>query len=144
MHYDNPQRKNNLTVDLTVDLYYTSQLRTHDGGFLAAGHIFPGLPPSILVPPSSPNHLIRGECGESCTRSMLPPEGIRIFAISPHSHNSGRRMMLQHFRGGQELPVLTQDNNYSFAYQQFRVLNGETLVLPGDHLVMSKRYSKNN
>lgn len=137
VHYDNPQRRADISVGMKYDLYYTGNIREHDGGAIGVGKLFPGTPPSLLIPPHSIDYKIQGHCGETCTRKMLPPEGIRIFALTPHTHNSGRKMRLDHYRSGKQLEPIVVENNYQFDFQQFRVLNKEFHVLPGDHLVMS-------
>lgn len=75
---------------------------------------------------------------------MLLPEGILIYAVYPHSHNSGRRLRVRHFRNNRELPLLFDDENYSFSFQHPRTLPEERRVLPGDQLLAECVYHAAN
>lgn len=138
IHFDNPDIRTGVTVNVSLDMFYTSQLRPNDGGLLMLRHESPGLTPSLLIPPSSIDHKVYGMCGSECTRQIFPRGGIKFYAMLLHSHNAGRELRLQHFRGHRELPYVISDDNYSFNYQQWRVLTREVRVLPGDQLVVRK------
>ncbi|ODM96226.1 DBH-like monooxygenase protein 1 [Orchesella cincta] len=88
VHYDNPDKLSNVNVDLQLEFYYTNQLRPNDGGVFIVSHEIPGLTPSLLVPPSSIDHRIHGHCSGECTRFMFPASGVKVYAVSLHSHNS--------------------------------------------------------
>lgn len=137
VHYDNPNLVTRQRIDVKIDFFYTIQLRPHEGGMLNVRHTTPGLTPSLLIPPSSISQRIHGICGSHCTREILPKQGIHIYGLTLHSHNSGKRMKLHHFRQTRELPWITSDENFGNDYQQFRVLHEERTVLPWDILVMS-------
>jgi len=47
----------------------------------------------------------------------LDGEGIFILNGVLHSHLAGREMRLRHLRGGRELPLILEDNNYDFNFQ---------------------------
>jgi len=47
---------------------------------------------------------------------------------------------LRHIRNGIELPVILQDNHYDFNFQASRVPRTETVVYPGDHLLLECDY----
>lgn len=49
----------------------------------------------------------------------------------------GRKLKLQQFRDGKELPWFAYDDFYDFNYQQNRPLREEKKIMPGDSLVMS-------
>ncbi|CAL8072117.1 unnamed protein product [Orchesella dallaii] len=140
VHYDNPEKLTNVGVDLQLEFYYTSQLRPHDGGVFIVGHDIPGMTPSLLIPPSSIDHRIYGHCSDQCTRFMFPASGVNVYAVSLHSHNSGRQLRLQHFRNNRELPWLSSDDNYNFDFQQIHRLRQLTKILPGDHLTIECTY----
>lgn len=140
VHYDNPNRVENVQVGLSIDYYYTSTLRSEEAGIMMYRHEAPGITPSILIPPSTMHQTVYGLCGGECTERMLPPEGIRIYGVLLHSHNSGVAIKFHHFRGNQELPWIEKDDNYGFDYQQVRVLNKEVKILPGDLLAVRCSY----
>lgn len=56
-------------------------------------------------------------------------QGITVFASLMHSHLLGRVMRVRHFRQGVELPLLSEDNNYDFNYQDTRMLRKEVQIL---------------
>lgn len=142
IHFDNPNGLEGVLVNVSLDMFYTDTLRPHDGGLLMIRHESPGLTPSLHIPPSSIDHIIYGMCGAECTRNILPDEGISMYAMLLHSHNAGKQIRLQHFRGQTELPWVISDENYSFNYQQWRILTRETKIIPGDQLVVSKLWKK--
>lgn len=67
--------------------------------------------------------------------SIIPDEGVNVFASFLQTHSSGRAVRFLHHRGNQELPWISYDDNYNFKYQQFRVLRQERRLFPGDHLM---------
>jgi len=48
--------------------------------------------------------------------------------------------MLRHIRNGKELDPLAYDNHYDFNYQEYRKLDKEVTILPGDELIMECEY----
>lgn len=46
----------------------------------------------------------------------------------------------RHLRRGAELPVVLEDNHYDFNFQASREPPNETLVLPGDELILECQY----
>lgn len=138
IHYDNVNQVARQVVDVKLDFFYTDELRPHEGGMLNLRHTTPGIPPSLLIPPSSINHKIHGICGSHCTREMFPGKGISIYGLTLHTHNSGKKIKIQHFRQTKGLPWIVSDDNYGSDYQQFRVLPEERKVLPWDVMVLSK------
>ena len=51
---------------------------------------------------------------------------------------TGRKLKLRHFRDGQELPWVLNDDNHDFDFQQNRPLREELILLPGDELTYGK------
>ncbi|CAL8124866.1 unnamed protein product [Orchesella dallaii] len=141
-HYDNPNRLANLRVSVTLQTYYTSQLRKHDAGLLWVGHWTPGLP-SLLIPPNSLSHVTMGHCAPGCTQRFLEKE-VNIFAAYLHTHLAGRGVRALHFRGNKELPWIISDDNYNFDYQQTRILRQERKLVPGDQLMIRCTYETTN
>jgi hypothetical protein len=93
--------------------------------------------PSLLVPPNQTDFVISGHCAPSCTRK-LPSVGLNVFNILLHSHISGRKLKLRHFRGKEELTWPAFDDNYDFDFQQNKPLRENVVILPGDHLTFGK------
>jgi len=92
----------------------------------------------ILIPPNTRNFVYSGHCGPQCTEKLDPP-GISILFVQLHAHKFARKLKLRHFRNDIELPWIAHDDKYDFNYQQYRMLDEERKVLPGDRLTIGKR-----
>lgn len=144
VHYDNPERRVGVVVDMRMDMFYTSYLRPNEAGMMGVGLENPALPPTILLPPTTVDERIFHHCVGECTQRMLPRSGIKIFATLLHSHTSGRRLRLRHFSADrqQELPWILYDDNYSNQFQQVRHLKQEVSLQQGEQLTMGKLMRK--
>ncbi|CAL8125826.1 unnamed protein product [Orchesella dallaii] len=136
VHYDNPDRESDIEYDIHIDIFYTDQLRPNQMGIMTAGHHIPGSP-SLLIPPDSEDHRIYGHCGPDCTQTMFPPDGINLASFVKHTHYSGRKFKISHYRGNQELPWIANDNNYNSTFQEVRLLRSPLKIQPGDRLMTS-------
>ncbi|ODM90943.1 DBH-like monooxygenase protein 1 [Orchesella cincta] len=139
IHYDNPNNSTNLDVTVSLEAYYTDELRENEAGVLQMGDMQPGAH-SIMIPPGSINHVIHGHCAPGCTDRILGEvsengEGVTMFATFLHTHMSGIGVRLMQFRDGQEMPWINYDDNYDFNFQQFRVLREPRQILPKDHIL---------
>jgi len=92
-------------------------------------------PRGILIPPNTQSFVYSGHCSPACT-NKLDPSGIFLFNVQLHAHTFGTKLKLHHFRNGIELPWIAYEDNFDFNYQQFRLLDEERKVLPGDRLVI--------
>ncbi|CAL8141885.1 unnamed protein product [Orchesella dallaii] len=133
-HYDNPNLLPNLKISVTLEAFYTDKLRPNDVGMLQLGQSIPGST-SIVIPPSSLDHVIYGHCAGACTERMIPKGGVKAFAAFLHTHTSGRGVRYLHRRGNEDLKWIANDNNYNSKFQQFRILHEERRILPGDQLL---------
>ena len=52
-------------------------------------------------------------------------ENIKMFGVMLHSHLAGVGIRVRHIRNGNELPLIDEDNNYDFNFQEFRRLPKE-------------------
>jgi len=93
---------------------------------------------TVTVPPNTTDFVVTAQCGSDCTSQKLNTEGISVFNVLLHSHLSGRKLKLRHFRNGVELPWLNYDDHYDFNYQQNEHLGKSVKVMPGDHLTYGK------
>uniref|UniRef100_A0A0P4WA35 DOMON domain-containing protein n=1 Tax=Scylla olivacea TaxID=85551 RepID=A0A0P4WA35_SCYOL len=137
-HYDNKRLERDVTVEWSMRLYHTTQLRPWDASIIGLGHslIF-----SLTVPPRTSDWLVVGHCSSACTAAALPPEGVNIFTVFLHGHYLVRAIRLRHFRGLKELPPIAVDTNYAADFQQSRRLSREVKLLPGDHLTVECDYN---
>lgn len=69
-----------------------------------------------IIPPKLESFTTYGYCTPDCTKH-LPPQGITIFAVYPHSHLAGKQIFLRHYRNGKQLPDIVSDKYYDFNYQ---------------------------
>jgi len=105
--------------------------RTHEAGQLIVMH---DIGVTMTVPPNTPEFVVTAHCSSGCTSRELGTDGISVFNVLLHSHLSGRKLKLRHFRDGVELPWIDYDDHYDFDYQQNKNLGEIVQVLPGDHL----------
>jgi hypothetical protein len=138
IHYTNPNRLQGLTVNSGYELYHTEKLRNHDAGFIQVG-AQSAKTYALTIPPNSAGFVQASHCSPQCT-SNLPPQGINVFVYMLHSHLSGRKERLRHFRRNKELPLIAKDDNFNFDHQTNRPLQSHVKVLPGDQLTLECTY----
>ncbi|XP_023210778.1 DBH-like monooxygenase protein 1, partial [Centruroides sculpturatus] len=113
-HYDNPSLKRGIVDNSGFRITYTPKLRKHDAAVLAIGNLWY---PCMFIPPKQKEYIVAGHAHPSCLRQRLPPEGIKIFGFLLHTHLLGKKVIVRHFRNGEELIPLAKDLNYDFNYQ---------------------------
>ncbi|XP_019640548.1 PREDICTED: dopamine beta-hydroxylase-like [Branchiostoma belcheri] len=141
IHYNNPQRRNDIVDSSGVRFHYTPTLRRHDAGIMELGLRYL---PSMAIPPRQDGYVITGYCPAQCTTKGLPAGGIQVFASQLHTHLAGTAVWTKHVRGGVELPELNRDNHYSTMFEEIRLLRRKVTVLPGDVLMTSCKYNTTN
>lgn len=103
--------------------------REHDAGILTVGYeLGSELQESLIIPPNVDDIVVAGHCGSFCTRQKLKHQPINVFNVLMHSHKSGRKLKLRHFRDGSELPNILRDDHFDFEFQQNKVLAQEVQV----------------
>ncbi|XP_035702350.1 DBH-like monooxygenase protein 2 homolog [Folsomia candida] len=138
IHFDNPDEEEGIQFKTGVQFYYTDEIREHDAGQLAIGHM---TNPVLTIPPNVDDFVITGHCPPEATRWGIAPEtGITVFNSLLHSHISGRKLKTRHFRGNVELPWIDYDDHYDFDYQQNKPIR-EMQILPGDQITLECTYS---
>ncbi|XP_064596675.1 DBH-like monooxygenase protein 1 homolog [Liolophura sinensis] len=142
-HYDNPQGKQGLVDSSGFRFTLTPDLRKYDAGLLTVGET---IGTGQVIPPFADSFKTVGYCHPECLSQGMGDntQGITVFASMLHSHLLGHAMRVRHFRQGAELPVLSEDNNYDFNYQDTRMMREEVKILPGDHLAMECDYRSTN
>ncbi|ODM98355.1 DBH-like monooxygenase protein 2, partial [Orchesella cincta] len=140
-HYDNPDERSDLVVENGFEFMYTPNLRQTEGSLVFIGTSPLGL---YMVPPQSQNFKVVGTCNSYCTSSMIPLGGMEILGTILHSHMTTQQIRFRHFRGNTELPWISNDDNYSYSFQRFRVLSEPVRVLPGDNLATECSMSTTN
>ena len=110
-----------------IRLFYTATLRPYDAGTLSVGlesnwrHI---------IPPGQKQVVSQGHCIRQCTRDVIPPRGINIFAIAMHTNSIGTKIRLRHIQNGTEVMPIVDDDNYDPSYQEYRLLSPFRMVHP--------------
>lgn len=69
---------------------------------------------------------------------MLPATGIKLVVGLLHGQLATRRVRVNHFRNGRELPWLENDNNYKFHFQNTRIFREERSLMPRDQVSIRK------
>ncbi|CAH1272288.1 DBH [Branchiostoma lanceolatum] len=138
IHYNNPQRRNDIVDSSGVRFHYTPTLRRYDAGIMELGLRYL---PSMAIPPRQSGYVITGYCPAQCTSKGLPAGGIQVFASQLHTHLAGTAVWTKHVRGGVDLPELNRDNHYSTMFEEIRPLRRKVTVLPGDVLMTSCKYN---
>jgi hypothetical protein len=52
-----------------------------------------------------------------------------------HTHLTGRKVRLLHYRNGIQLPNILSDEHFDFNYQDYKHVDKPTVILPGDEIV---------
>eukprot|EP00062_Callorhinchus_milii_P013958 gi/632962755/ref/XP_007897496.1/ PREDICTED: DBH-like monooxygenase protein 1 [Callorhinchus milii] len=141
IHYDNPTYQEGLIDSSGLKLFYTPKLRKYDAGIIETG-VWVSL--YHMIPPDMPKYISQGHCTVECLEEALShenPSGIHVFAVLLHSHLAGRALRTRHFRHGVEQPLLAHDDEFDFNFQEFRYLQEERVLLPGDSLVTECQYN---
>ncbi|XP_049876022.1 MOXD1 homolog 1-like [Pectinophora gossypiella] len=136
VHYDN-QALHEVLDSSGIRVHYTPALRAHDAALLGAGV---GVSALHVIPPKQRQYRTVGICSPECTNSTMPDEGINIVSVLLHAHGTGRKISLKHIRGNQELPAISEENNYDARYQQSRIVPGGRKFLRGDTLITECTY----
>ncbi|XP_035279504.1 DBH-like monooxygenase protein 1 homolog [Anguilla anguilla] len=141
IHYDNPTFQQGVMDNSGLRLFYSPELRRYDAGVIETG-VWVSL--YHMLPPGLHEYMSEGHCTQECLQESLGhemPSGIRVFAVLMHSHLAGRAIRTRHFRDGEELQPLAQDEDFDFNFQEFQYLKEERLLLPGDNLITECKYS---
>eukprot|EP00947_MAST-08B_sp_MAST-8B-sp1_P002487 g2487.t1 len=134
IHYDNYDGVP-FTDQSGLRLFYTPTLRANDVGVMAVGSGGPG----ISIPPGQAAYDWEFECPAACTNAM--PGDMTVTSTFLHAHKVGRKIQLQHVRGGQELDVLADEPYYDFDYQNGVAKNPYVTVKKGDMLKLTCTYN---
>lgn len=163
VHYNNVDRRPDLTDSSGLSMNYTSRLRPLDAGILEVGLEYTdknSIPPRLVAP-------LAGHCVSECTRlalsssqqqqSCLPARhaagqrqprdlepGIYIFAGQLHTHLAGVASWTEHVRQGRLIGEVQRDDHYSPHFQEIRMLAKPVHVAPGDALVHYCLYDTRN
>ncbi|XP_022247444.1 DBH-like monooxygenase protein 1 [Limulus polyphemus] len=137
VHYDNPALHRDVVDSSGLRLFYTKKLRKNDAVTLMAGA---NVGKTVIIPPGQQKYVVAGHCGHRCLEKVVPEDGLKIFAVFPHSHLIGKEILVRHFRNGSELAPIVVDRNYDFNYQEYRYLPEEVTILPEDHLTVECVY----
>ena len=82
MHWNNPEKKSDYTDGSGLKLYYTPNMRTHDGGTLMIGTGY------INIPPNTAHHDENGGCFKECSRHNKGT--VAITGVIFHMHYLGK------------------------------------------------------
>lgn len=137
VHYNNPSERDDLVDDSVLNVILSRNKRPKEGAYM---QVAVDVGYKMFLPPNQTQLLTAAHCPPECTSKAFPKSGIWIFAVGLHTHLLGRKLKFRHFRNGKELPVIVEDDNYDFNYQELRHLTNQVQVLPGDSLTVECTY----
>ncbi|XP_045774439.1 MOXD1 homolog 1-like [Maniola jurtina] len=140
VHYDN-QELHEFLDNSGIRIHYTSSVRAHDAALLGAGV---GVSALHVIPPKQRAYRTLGICSPECTNNTMPEEGINIVSVLLHAHGTARKISLKHIRGTEELPRISEENNYDARYQQSRIVPGGRRFFKGDTLITECTYDSSS
>ncbi|XP_034834330.1 MOXD1 homolog 1-like [Maniola hyperantus] len=140
VHYDN-QELHEFHDNSGIRIHYTSAVRAHDAALLGAGV---GVSALHVIPPKQRAYRTLGICSPDCTNNTMPEEGINIVSVLLHAHGTARKISLKHIRGTEELPRISEENNYDARYQQSRIVPGGRRFFKGDTLITECTYDSSS
>jgi len=116
MHYTNEMNVDGLQDTSGLAIYRTNQLRQYETGTFLFGTI------GVTVPGNMASVTLSGICNDTMTRSLLPPQGVTIFASFLHAHERGRRIWTNVIRNGKVVTTIGNNQNYDFNLQTVQTL----------------------
>ncbi|KAM5132146.1 putative DBH-like monooxygenase protein 2 [Mantella aurantiaca] len=135
IHYSNFEKKQGILDSSGVRIYYTPELRKHDGGVMMTG-IFTF--PVHFIPPGAELFRNYGLCNTNLIPQMLnkPVEDFHVYGYLLHGHLTVRSIRTMHYRNGTLIGSLGEDKKYDFNFQQLRDLPGFITVQMGDQIMV--------
>uniref|UniRef100_A0A8C1ELD6 Monooxygenase, DBH-like 1, like n=1 Tax=Cyprinus carpio carpio TaxID=630221 RepID=A0A8C1ELD6_CYPCA len=141
VHYNNVNKSAGRVDNSGLRFYYTSDLRQHDAAVLMTGL---AVAPGYAIPPKAKSFLTYGLCDTAYIPEVLEtPHDLQVFSVMLHTHLTGRKVRVGHFRGGKQIDFLAVDENYDFEYQDVMNLGKTKTVKLGDKLLVECTYNKN-
>uniref|UniRef100_A0A8C2DCP4 Monooxygenase, DBH-like 1, like n=1 Tax=Cyprinus carpio TaxID=7962 RepID=A0A8C2DCP4_CYPCA len=142
VHYNNVNKSTGRVDNSGLRFYYTSELRQHDAAVLMTGL---ALAPWYAIPPKAKSFLTYGMCDTAYIPKVLKtPHDLQVFSVMLHTHLTGRKVRVGHFRGGKQIDFLAVDENYDFEYQDVLNLGKTKTVKLGDKLLVECTYNTEN
>uniref|UniRef100_A0A8C2H7N4 Monooxygenase, DBH-like 1, like n=1 Tax=Cyprinus carpio TaxID=7962 RepID=A0A8C2H7N4_CYPCA len=142
VHYNNVNKSAGRVDNSGLRFYYTSELRQHDAAVLGAGLV---IAPWYAIPPNAKSFLTYGLCDTAYFPKVLKtPHDLQVFSVMLHTHLTGRKVRVGHFRGGKQIDFLAVDENYDFEYQEVTNLGKTKTVKLGDKLLVECTYNTEN
>ncbi|KAM5132145.1 putative DBH-like monooxygenase protein 2 [Mantella aurantiaca] len=135
IHYSNFENKQGVLDSSGIRIYYTPELRKHDGGILITG-IFTF--PVHFVPPGAEFFRSYGLCNTHMIPKALgkPVEDFHVTTYLLHGHLTVRSIRVMHYRNGTLIGSLGEDKRYDFSFQQVRDLPGVITIQMGDQIMV--------
>jgi len=130
-HYNNPTHLEGLVDSSGFRIFYTSELRKYNAGFL-----WLGMPTEqISIPKGHSTWHQQAECTKTAVSFALATLGsdLNIFAYGMHMHYYGKQLWTEHYRNGEFLGYLGEERAYDFNDQHIVSINAS--IKTGDNLV---------
>lgn len=127
IHYDNPKGLQGLSDSSGLEITY-SPVSAVGASFEQAAWSMLGINfGEINIPPGLDYYEIQGEgtLYSDFVSSIIPPEGLEVFATANHAHLLGRKLWATIKNPGEEEFTVSCDPRYDFSLQEIVALGGE-------------------
>ena len=58
------------------------------------------------------------------------PDGVTVYAHMLHTHGTGKKVNIHHFRGTEELPHIASDSKFDYNFQEVRLMKEPANLRP--------------
>ncbi|XP_046406832.1 DBH-like monooxygenase protein 1 [Ischnura elegans] len=140
MQYDRPAGYPAVADRSGLDIFYTDRKGYTDAGSILVGH---RSHPYMVLPPMKMDFVVRGWCTFE-KDEIMGEKGMHIFSIMPMTNQAGRKVVLRHFREGQELKPIFKDEGFNYELQRHRKLPRDVMIMAGDTIVLECHYNTMN
>ncbi|KAH9491013.1 hypothetical protein Btru_051766 [Bulinus truncatus] len=138
LHWNNPNKRSDLTDRSGLNVYYTPNLRTYDAGIIALGSIY------FVLPPRRESVTVKSTCTAGCTRNLMKGP-INVTMALNHMHYSGTKLSIEVIRNNSHLLYLTNDPVYNYdSPQVYTYSENPVQLLPGDEFITTCTFSTLN
>ncbi|WAR14568.1 MOX11-like protein, partial [Mya arenaria] len=134
IHWNNPDKRADLTDQSGMRLHVTSSLRPYDIGNVQIGQN------EIHIPGLRQSNPVSGGCSGRCTGLMLP-RPIHLTDIYLHMHSLGYRAALDIQREREVWERVALEDNYDYRRPMWHHLNDTAIVNPGDSVRLTCWYN---
>ncbi|KAL6064062.1 DBH-like monooxygenase protein 1 [Balamuthia mandrillaris] len=125
VHYNNPGGRTDIVDSSGVEIFYTTELREQECGFLYLGPVT-----DLAIPPGMPEYVQRDTCEVPSDQANVAT----VIAYLSHMHQIGRKVITEHFSADGRPKGTFGNANFDYNDQEFVPLIPPVVVDGGDRL----------